>query len=112
MPGFDQACVFYPYLDERTRAPYTRGYPTADGLLAIGPPFDDRPMYGYGNCWWGITRSALVAMLRAARFEVIEGPWTSTRPFYTAAGRPAAADGPVAAAAGLLPPARRRARGR
>ena len=41
-------------------------------------------MYGYGNCWWGITRSALVAMLRAARFEVVEGPWSTSRPFYTA----------------------------
>jgi hypothetical protein len=84
VPGFDQACVFYPYLDERARAPYARGYPAADGLLAVGPPFDDRPMYGYGNCWWGITRSALVAMLRAARFEVVGGPWSSARPFYTA----------------------------
>jgi hypothetical protein len=84
IPGFDHACVFYPYLDERARAPFSRAYPTADGLLAIGPPFDDRPMYGYGNCWWGITRSALVAMLRAARFEVVGGPWSSGRPYYTA----------------------------
>jgi len=84
VPGFHQACVFYPYLDEADRVPYARGYPSAEGLLAIGPPFDERPMYGYGNCWWGITRSALVAMLRAARFEVVDGPWSTGRPFYTA----------------------------
>jgi hypothetical protein len=84
VPGFEQGCVFYPYLDDRARPPFARGYPAADGLLAIGPPFDDRPMYGYGNCWWGISRSALVSMLRAARFEVVAGPWTAGRPFYTA----------------------------
>lgn len=84
IPGFDQACVFYPYLPDGTRSPYAAGYPTANGLLAIGPPFDDRPMFGYGNCWWGITRSALLAMLRAARFEVVGGPWSARRRFYTA----------------------------
>ena len=84
VPGFDQACVFYPYLSEAQRAPYAKLYPTDSGLLAVGPPFDDRPMFGYGNCWWGITRSALLAMLRAARFEVVDGPWTKRRPNYTA----------------------------
>jgi hypothetical protein len=38
-------------------------------------------MYGYGNCFWGITRSALVAMLRMARFEVIEERPPSTAPW-------------------------------
>jgi hypothetical protein len=40
-------------------------------------------MYGYGNCWWGITRSALLAMLHAARFEVVEGPWPAHPQFLT-----------------------------
>jgi hypothetical protein len=84
VPGFDQACVFYPYLSERDRSPYAQLYPSPGGLLAIGPPFDDRAMFGYGNCWWGITRSALLAMLRAARFEVVDGPWTRNRDSYTA----------------------------
>ncbi len=72
IPGFPQACVFYPHLPEGARRAVAAGYPTADGLLAIGTPTDERPMYGYGNCWWGITRSALYAMLRTARFEVVE----------------------------------------
>jgi hypothetical protein len=83
IPGFGQACVWYPYLSEKERVPYAAGYPFASDLLAVGPPFDDRPMYGYGNCWWGITRSALIAMLRAARFEVVEGPWPEKNPFMT-----------------------------
>ncbi len=38
----------------------------------IGTPFDERPMMGYANFWWGITPSALRAMLATARFEVVE----------------------------------------
>jgi len=72
IPGFPQACVYYPYLDEPARRPYAAGYSWAGALLAVGAPVDERPMYGYGNCWWGITPSALKAMLRSARFEVVE----------------------------------------
>lgn len=83
--GVEQACVFYPYLSDEARAPYLAGYPVeARGLFALGTPFDDRPMHGYGNCWWGITRSALLAMLRAARFEVVEGPMLQRDPYRTA----------------------------
>jgi hypothetical protein len=72
VPGFPQASVFYPYLPERERAAHARSHWDAEHLLAIGAPFDDRAMHGYGNCWWGITPSALRAMLATARFEVIE----------------------------------------
>ncbi len=82
VPGFDQACIFYPYLADADRAPYAAGYGTAPNLLGIGTRVDERPMYGYGNCWWGITRSALRAMLRAARLEVVEEPF-ATSPFIT-----------------------------
>jgi hypothetical protein len=40
-------------------------------------------MYGYGNCWWGITRSALRAMLATARFEVIEEHRVMPTPYIT-----------------------------
>lgn len=83
VPGFPQACVFYPYLDEAARAPYAAGYHWASDLLAVGPPADERPMYGYGNCWWGMTRSALVAMLRTARFEVVEERTLPLSPWVT-----------------------------
>jgi hypothetical protein len=71
IPGFPQACVYYPYLDSRDRAPYAHGLMDPANALAVGTAFDDRPMYGHGNFWWGITPSALRAMLKTARFEVI-----------------------------------------
>jgi hypothetical protein len=72
VPGFEQACVFYPYLPERERRAHARSHWDAEQLLAVGTPFDDRPMHGHGNFWWGMTPSALRAMLASARFEVIE----------------------------------------
>lgn len=72
VPGFPQACVFHPYLDARDRAPLARGLPNPARATGLGTPFDPRPMYGHGNWWWGITPSALRAMLRTARFEVVE----------------------------------------
>jgi hypothetical protein len=72
IPGFPQACVFYPYLDEEQRQPYAAGYSWAGDLLGIGRPIDERPMFGFGNCYWGMTPSALKAMLKVARFEVVQ----------------------------------------
>lgn len=83
IPGFPQACVYYPHLPDAARVPYAAGYGWADQLLGIGGPVDEQPMRGYGNCFWGITRSALIAMLRTARFEVVEDrplpghPWAA-----------------------------------
>jgi len=83
VPGFPQASVFYPYLDRRERSPYARGITNAAGATGIGTPFDARPMYGQGNFWWGITPSALRAMLRTARFEVVEELRTDVYPWGT-----------------------------
>ena len=61
--------------------------PAAGGVRAIGvtEPFDARE--GYGNWWWGITPSALRAMLRAAGFALDE---LRLEPFLaTAIARPA-----------------------
>ncbi len=81
VPGFPQACVYYPYLDAADREPYRAGYHWSGDLLGIGRPVDERPMYGYGNCYWGMTRSALLAMLRTARFEVVEERRLPVAPF-------------------------------
>lgn len=83
VPGFPQACVFYPYLSDDARIPYAAGYDWAGDLLGVGGPVDERPMYGYGNCFWGITGSALRAMLRTARFEVVEERTVPESPFAT-----------------------------
>jgi hypothetical protein len=83
IPGFPHACVFYPYLSDEERLPYAAGYSWSADLLGVGAPVDERPMYGYGNCYWGITRSALLAMLRVARFEVVEERQLSTAPWAT-----------------------------
>jgi hypothetical protein len=72
VPGVPQACVYYPYLDQAGRAPYAYGWQDPAGAIAIGTPFDERPMYGHGNCWWGITPSALRAMVQSARFEIVD----------------------------------------
>jgi hypothetical protein len=82
VPGVPQACLYYPYLDEDARAALARPHYEADGYLGVGPPIDERPMQGYANFWWGITPSALRAMLRTARFEVLEMPRLHASPFY------------------------------
>jgi SAM-dependent methyltransferase len=72
VPGVPQACLYYPYLDDEQRLAHARPYGNTGKGWGIGEPFVDRPMLGHGNFWWGITPSALRAMLRTARFEVVE----------------------------------------
>lgn len=102
VPGFPQACIYYPFLDKRARAPYAAGYKWVaggpPGLYGIGTPVDTAPMRGHGNCWWGITRSALHAMLATARFEIIEERRSHYAPFITEVVARAVPDDP------LLPP--------
>lgn len=72
LPGFRHACIYYPGLPAPDRKAHSRPHWDADKLLAIGAPFDDHPMHGHANFWWGMTPSALRAMLATARFEVVE----------------------------------------
>jgi hypothetical protein len=82
VPGVPQACLYYPLLPEDARKALARAYWTADQGLGLGSPIDERPMLGYGNFWWGITPSALRAMLATARFEVLEEPRLHASPWY------------------------------
>jgi SAM-dependent methyltransferase len=82
VPGVPQACLYYPHLDEDARGALSKAHWKADGYLGLGPPIDERPMFGYANFWWGITPSALRAMLRTARFEVVDEPRIHPSPFY------------------------------
>jgi hypothetical protein len=67
VPGLRQACVFLPGLPDSDRRAHATARP---GITALGvsEPFD--PEQSYGAWWWGLSRSALHGMLRAAGFEV------------------------------------------
>jgi hypothetical protein len=82
VPGVPQACLYYPHLDAGAREAVGRAHYNPDGCLGVGPPVDERPMHGYANFWWGITPSALRAMLRTARFEIVAEPRIHGSPFY------------------------------
>ncbi len=83
IPGIRGACVLYPAADDEMREAFVRAEGGRRRGLGLGLPFDERPMHGYGNFWWGITRSALVAMLRASNFEPVEWPAVREGPFLT-----------------------------
>lgn len=77
VPGLPQACVFLPGLDARHRAALAGG--RSGTLWGLTSPFD--PQRGYGNWYWGLTRSALRAMVAVAGLEVVEehgGPMHAT----------------------------------
>lgn len=98
VPGVPQACLYYPQLPADARGAIAKAHYRADGYLGVGPPIDERPMHGYANFWWGITPSALRAMLATARFDVVEEPRLHASPFYVdLVARPVDADP-------LLPP--------
>lgn len=82
VPGVENACVFYPHLPDSARAEYARAHPGGGNMLGVVLPFDDRPMHGHGNFWWGITPSALRAMMLTARFEIVEELPVPRSPFF------------------------------
>jgi SAM-dependent methyltransferase len=66
LPGVKQGLVFYPGVPNRGL--YERWGADAAGSLRLPEPGEDP----YAPWWWGISHSALHAMLRAARFEPVE----------------------------------------
>lgn len=68
------ACVWYPALSEGSRRAFRRAHRDRAGIRRVGltEPFDPAPEQRYANYWWGITPSALRAMLSAAGLRVIE----------------------------------------
>lgn len=69
VPGLRQACVFLPSLEDADRRAHAAARPGRTAL-GVSEPFD--PQQSYGAWWWGLSRSALVGMLRATGFEVTE----------------------------------------
>lgn len=70
VPGLAQACVFYPRLGGADRAEYAAVWPC--NSVGIATPYDERPEMSYANYWWGITPSALRAMVEVQPFRVVE----------------------------------------
>ena len=71
IPGIEQACMFYPGIStamQDTFADVNKGgrhqYP---GMMV---PYDPTPLMAYANMWWGISPSALRAMLHYTGFDV------------------------------------------
>ncbi len=55
IPGIENGCVYYPYLSDRSRRAYASPHRDSRNFWAIGIPFNDKPMFGYANFWWGIS---------------------------------------------------------
>ena len=71
VPGFPGASVFYPLLEDSARDAYGSVYD--DQLrMAVKQPFSFEPGHEYANWWWGLTPSALRAMISLAGLEIIE----------------------------------------
>jgi methyltransferase family protein len=68
VPGVPQACVFYPGLSERARLTHASARPGEHTGLTT--PFE--PERGYANWFWGISHSAMKAMIECSGFEVVE----------------------------------------
>lgn len=64
--GVEHGAVFWPYLKEQQRQLWQRGTGTQFGITTPYIPGE-----GYGNWIWGLTPSAVTAMLRMAGFAVI-----------------------------------------
>jgi len=68
LPGVPQACVFYPGLPPAARRAFSD--PRTGRRAGLDDAFD--PAAGYENWYWGLTPSALEAMVEASGFEVVE----------------------------------------
>ena len=73
VPGIENGCVFYPGRSAASERAFARAYgddaPTYPGMTHA---FDETPMLGYANMWWGLSPSAVRSMLRYTGFEVRE----------------------------------------
>ncbi len=73
VPGIENACVFHPGRSHASEQAFARAYgERASTYPGMTHPFDETPLMGYGNMWWGLTPSALRSMLRYSGFDVRE----------------------------------------
>jgi SAM-dependent methyltransferase len=92
VPGIENACVFYPGRSPEAQRAFARAYgeraPTYPGMTH---PFDETPMLGYANMWWGLSPSAVRSMLGYTGFEVREefrSTWSFCDFLAEATGKP------------------------
>jgi SAM-dependent methyltransferase len=82
IPGVRNGGVFFPGLSEGERLAYDRAFDAASNIsanrLGLSTPFD--PAQGFSNWWWGLTRSAVEAMIETVGMSVSE---TKTNGFST-----------------------------
>jgi hypothetical protein len=85
IPGVRHASVFFPHLPERDRRAYDKAFAIASGTYkpdaereGLTDPFVAER--GFANWWWGLSPSAVEAMLQASGFELVE---TKTNGFHT-----------------------------
>lgn len=73
VPGLENACVFYPGRSPASERAFAKAYgDRASTYPGMTHPFDESPLLGYGNMWWGLSPSALRSMLGYSGFEVRE----------------------------------------
>ena len=79
VPGVEHACVFYPLQSEQAQAEWARAL--GDDLPRPGATSPFLRGLSYENWWWGMSPSAIRAMLDLAGFSVVEEH--SPTPFMT-----------------------------
>ena len=67
--GVENAAVYFPMLGERSRELWNLRSLGLPHQVGISGPFD--PEQGYGNWFWGLSPTCLVALLSNAGFEVV-----------------------------------------
>ena len=73
VPGMENFCLFYPSRSAAAEATFARHLgPDPAAFPGATAPLDTRPAMGYANMWWGLTPSALRALVRTAGFEIRE----------------------------------------
>jgi SAM-dependent methyltransferase len=70
VPGLEQACLFYPKHSDAARDEWTHVFGRSTPVIGVTSPFD--PAQAYANWWWGMSPSAVRAMLDVAGFAVTE----------------------------------------
>ena len=78
VPGIEGACIWYPGMSAAGRRAFRQAHGGNRAPVCLGVTEEFDPSAGYSNYWWGISRSALRGMVRAAGFEVVEEHFWTT----------------------------------